>query len=100
MRNGNVTEYTRRNPDADRLRLVSPLADSSQIPLPQRSLSLQLSGVMSGATYLHDIGVVHGDLKGVTLNDHNLPFYFANLPDRRTFSSMTAVLPDSQTLAS
>ena len=24
----------------------------------------QLSGVMSGVSYLHDLGVVHGDLKG------------------------------------
>ena len=26
---------------------------------------LQLSDVMSGAAYLHEAGVVHGDLKGV-----------------------------------
>jgi len=25
----------------------------------------QLSGIMSGATYLHELGVVHGDFKGV-----------------------------------
>ena len=29
---------------------------------------LQLSEVMSGATYLHELGVVHGDLKGVPSN--------------------------------
>jgi len=27
----------------------------------------QLSGIMSGATYLHELGVVHGDFKGVRL---------------------------------
>ncbi|KAF9648138.1 kinase-like protein [Thelephora ganbajun] len=41
MRNGNVMEYTRGNPE--------------------------LSEVMSGATYLHELGVAHGDLKGANI---------------------------------
>ena len=36
---------------------------------------LQLSEVMSGAAYLHDLGIVHGDLKGVLsiIRDPSLP---------------------------
>ena len=30
---------------------------------------------MSGASYLHDLGVVHGDLKGVRLADFSPDFY-------------------------
>ena len=65
MRNGNVMEYTRSNPEANRLQLVSPLVVASQV---QALNDVQLSEVTSGAAYLHDLGVVHGDLKGVWLN--------------------------------
>ena len=41
---------------------------------------LQLAEVMSGATYLHELGVVHGDLKGVLQNTHNS--FFVSLTDR------------------
>jgi len=65
MRNGNVMEYTKSNPEVNRLRLVSPLADFSPIFVLMILHDRQLSGVMSGATYLHELGVIHGDLKGV-----------------------------------
>ena len=34
----------------------------------------QLSEVMSGVTYLHELGVVHGDLKGVPMDVPNQLF--------------------------
>ncbi|KAF9778166.1 kinase-like domain-containing protein [Thelephora terrestris] len=47
MPNGNVKQYTRSNPEANRLKL--------------------LSEVMSGVTYIHGLRVVHGDLKGANI---------------------------------
>jgi len=65
MPNGNVTEYVRSNPEANRLRLVSPAVRSPRdfmlIPLNDS----QLSEVASGVAYLHELGIAHGDLKGV-----------------------------------
>ena len=69
MRNGNVVEYTRSNPEVNRLLLVSPLTPppSTNSALTPPNV-LQLSEVMSGAAYLRELGVVHGDLKGVPPN--------------------------------
>ena len=67
MQNGNVMEYTRPNPEVNRLQLVSPLGCSSWSPLLRSSMTFSSQKVMSGATYLHELGVVRGDLKGVRL---------------------------------
>ena len=57
----------------------SALGEPTRSLLADRALRIsdapQLSGVMSGAAYLHGLGVVHGDLKGVQLNILN-PFFF------------------------
>ncbi|KAF9778179.1 kinase-like domain-containing protein [Thelephora terrestris] len=47
MPNGNVIRYARSNPKANRLKL--------------------LAEVMSGVTYLHELKIVHGDLKGANI---------------------------------
>ncbi|KAF9647735.1 kinase-like protein, partial [Thelephora ganbajun] len=47
MPNGNVMQYARSNPEANRLRL--------------------LSEVVSGVAYLHELNIVHGDLKGANV---------------------------------
>lgn len=44
MPNGNLVQYTKANPEANRLELLSEVA--------------------SGVIYLHELGVAHGDLKG------------------------------------
>ncbi|KAH9171465.1 kinase-like domain-containing protein, partial [Lactarius sanguifluus] len=44
MENGNIRDYVRGNPDADRMRLLSEVA--------------------SGMEFLHENGIVHGDLCG------------------------------------
>ena len=63
MPNGNVMQFIESNPKENRLRLVSLLV------VCVRSLLLincpQLSEVMSGVAYIHDLEIVHGDLKGV-----------------------------------
>lgn len=64
MPNGNVTEYVGSNPEANRLHLVSPVTNPPWLMLMSINDS-QLFEVASGITYLHDLGIVHGDLKGV-----------------------------------
>ena len=64
MPNGNVTEYTRSNPEANRLRLVSPPYTPCEV-FAEALNNRQLSEVASGVTYLHELGIAHGDLKGV-----------------------------------
>ena len=66
MPNGNVMQYTRSNPEANRLQLVGPLAVSPRLPVTIIK-NIQLSEVMSGVAYLHELSIVHGDLKGVSL---------------------------------
>ncbi|KAF9784796.1 kinase-like domain-containing protein [Thelephora terrestris] len=47
MINGNITEYARSNPEVNRLQLLLEVA--------------------SGVAYLHELGIVHGDLKGANI---------------------------------
>ena len=87
MPNGNVMEYTRSNPRANRLRLVSSVVRFLEV-LYSDNRNPQLSEVAFGVTYLHELGIVHGDLKGVrhyTL--HGL--CIADESHRRTSSSTT-----------
>ena len=66
MPNGNVMQYTRSNQEANRLRLVRALALPPRF-FPSLTSTLKLSNVMSGVVYLHELRIVHGDLKGVSL---------------------------------
>ena len=63
MPNGDVVRYARSNPEANRLQLVGLLAVTAIFPL--FTTNIQLSQVTSGVAYLHELRVVHGDLKGV-----------------------------------
>ena len=61
MPGGNLLEYMKKYPGADRLELVSPTHRQSDPPLSVP----QLRGITRGLDYLHRNEVVHGDLKGV-----------------------------------
>ena len=58
---------------------------------------LQLAEVMSGATYLHELGVVHGDIKGVL---QKLVFCLTDRLSRQTSSLTTMALFALQTSVS
>ena len=61
MSGGDLPDYLRKNPGADRLGLVRV---PSVVPIP-RLPRCQLSDVTSGLHHLHSCNVIHGDLKGV-----------------------------------
>jgi len=66
MPNGNVVEYIKSNPEANRLCLVSlPCIHCEVLGLRLSTIDPQLSEVASGVAYLHGLGIAHGDLKGV-----------------------------------
>ncbi len=64
MDQGNLREYLDRFPQEPRLPLVSTL---QQLFLwsPGLTLFLEISDIVDGLCYLHDRGIVHGDIKGV-----------------------------------
>jgi len=64
MANGNINDFVKAHPDANRLELVS---SSPRILLPSLTVGpgIKLEGVASGLIYIHSQGMVHGDLKGV-----------------------------------
>ena len=65
MPNGNINQFTKTHPEANRPRLVRP-PFATLLPSFQQLKSLQLEGVTKGLIYLHSNGMVHGDLKGVS----------------------------------
>jgi serine/threonine protein kinase len=77
MPNGDLREYIKRNPNADRVSLVSlflcTFAQHLTSPVP----SSQLLGIAEGLAYLHSYDVIHGDLKGVRAipRTDDVPFF-------------------------
>jgi serine/threonine protein kinase len=80
-------EYICSNLEANRLRLVSATLPSTK-DLRSDDSNLQLSQVACGVTYLHELGIEHGDLKGVRYHSlHNTRT--ADVSYRRTSSLTT-----------
>lgn len=71
MPNGNVMHHAKSNPGVNRLQLVSSINVSQRRFL--YSPNIQLFEVASGVAYLHELGIVHGDLKGVRPPDARIP---------------------------
>lgn len=63
MSNGTLTEYISKNPDADRIVLVSLL---SAVRLGRYRRCPKLLDVAEGLNYLHTSYTIHGDLKGAS----------------------------------
>ena len=67
MTNGNINDFIKAHPDADRLGLVCfPQSIAILVSLTIAKIS-QLAGVAKGLIYIHSKGMIHGDLKGVRL---------------------------------
>ena len=63
MENGNINEFIDVHPDANRFKLVRYILTAYRADTDGR-LS-QLTDVARGLIYMHDQGMIHGDLKGV-----------------------------------
>jgi len=68
MVNGNINDFVKAHPDANRLELVSLSFRVSLFSLMVESF-IELEGVARGLIYIHSQGMVHGDLKGVSFDD-------------------------------
>ena len=64
MENGSITQYVKKNPDVDRVGLVSEFVPT--VTTLFECQILQLWDVVDGIHYLHSCNVIHGDLKGVS----------------------------------
>ncbi|PCH44114.1 kinase-like protein [Wolfiporia cocos MD-104 SS10] len=61
MQNGDITRYIKKNPGADRLKLVG----CTMIALDPANLAIQSVEIVQGLDYLHStMRIFHGDLKG------------------------------------
>jgi len=68
MANGDINEFVKVHPDVDRLELVCFFAQWPHLRSPSMMTRLlQLRDVIRGLIYVHDQGIVHGDLKGARL---------------------------------
>ena len=62
MVKGNIREFLKAEVDADRLGLVRSRLRSLSLTMTRL---LQLTGAAEGLVYMHDRGIIHGNLRGV-----------------------------------
>jgi serine/threonine protein kinase len=62
MENGNINEFIQKDEHVNRTELVRCHLTPQE---PYRCTVWQLVGVANGLMYMHDLRIVHGDLKGV-----------------------------------
>ena len=66
MSNGNINQFVKAHTDVNRFELVSHLFKLLlSYPLSTVDWLSQLGDVAEGLVYMHEQGMVHGDLKGV-----------------------------------
>ena len=91
MDNGNIRDYVGKNPDTDRMRLLGEVASGAY------NVYLVLShwplSIMPGMEFLHENGIIHGDLCGVSPCHISSPLisrasYLENRFDRRRWQSL------------
>ena len=63
MKNGNINNYVKARWDVNRFKLVGFFY---RLPRSFTDPFLQLGDAASGLIYMHDQGMIHGDLKGVS----------------------------------
>jgi len=61
MDNGNINDFIERDRNVNRVELVRPHLTAQE----PHSRNIQLVDVANGLKYMHNLRVVHGDLKGV-----------------------------------
>jgi serine/threonine protein kinase len=94
MENGNVINYTRMNPEANRLRLVS-FTKHAPAGNPT-AIVLQLIDVASGLKFLHRVNLVHGNIRGVCIavtavnSNPSLKISLVKYPDKRQPASTSS----------
>ena len=66
MSNGNINQFVEKHRDVNRFELVGFLSNLLQI-LVTADIITQLGDVAKGLSYMHDEGMIHGDLKPVSL---------------------------------
>ena len=82
MKKGNIKDFIREN-SVNRLRLVRmPLNCATDHRLTLNLLSAQLTDAATGLHYLHERGIVHGDLKGVRLPPYHLFCVITAFPEQ------------------
>jgi son of sevenless-like protein len=66
MNHGTAISYVNKYPQVDRLKLLTEVAHGMEVVRIGLYLSSHSRFTWQGLEYLHDEGIVHGDLRGVS----------------------------------
>ena len=79
MLNGNISDFVKAHMDVDRYGIVGFHSKTRCPRLIDNLTTPQLVGVAKGLIYIHNEGMIHGDLKGVCLGYSGSCFCLADL---------------------